>query len=148
MSVRVKMTDAAGEAALDFASRFTTVGSEQWHLLVQAISEHTAALQHTLDLWNKECGGQSPREAIAAHTEAALKEWKRSNEMWFNEAKKANKEAEGLQAALAGKEVYEDRLRMMSKMLRYIAFVLTGEEQADSQLAADRARAVSTPSRL
>jgi hypothetical protein len=41
---------------------------------------------------------------IAAYTEAALKEWKQGNEMWFNEAKKANAEVVRLEAALAGKE--------------------------------------------
>ncbi len=37
-------------------------------------------------------------------------------------------------------EIADDRIRTLSKMLRYIAFVLTGNEESDAQLAADESK--------
>jgi uncharacterized protein len=40
---------------------------------IAELEQQRGALQHTLDLWNKECGGRSPREIIAQLTAAAPK---------------------------------------------------------------------------
>ena len=42
------MSDA-GEEARNLASRFTIIGSEQWHLLAQAITAHTDTLKAERD---------------------------------------------------------------------------------------------------
>jgi hypothetical protein len=78
-------------------------------------------------------------DKIAAHTEAALKETSEALEATAKDAIRFQDKNKNLRAQFAAaEEIFEERLRIMSKMLQYIAFVLTGDEQADSQLAADR----------